>query len=533
MQKVQLYDTTLRDGAQGEGISFSLRDKVKIAQKLDDLGIHYIEGGWPGSNPKDARFFKEAKKIVLKQAQLTAFGSTRRGSQKAEQDNNIKNLLKAETEIITIFGKSWDFHVRDILKVDLDENLDMIFDSVNYLKKQNKKVFYDAEHFFDGFQANKSYALKTILSAQDGGADCIILCETNGGMLTSYLKEIVSYVRSRIKIPLGIHAHNDSGVAVSNTIAAVEEGCTQVQGTINGYGERCGNADLCLIIPNLKLKLNIDCICDENLKKLSETAHYIAEIANMIPQNNQPFVGKSAFAHKGGVHIDGVIKNAKSYEQIDPALVGNRRRFLLSELSGKTNILVKAKELNLKMDKKDPRTKKILELLQNLENQGYQFEAAGSSFELLMNKALGKYKDFFKLEGFSIVIEKKGKKITSKASVRIKVNKTKKHSTADGDGPVNALDRALRKALTDFYPVLAEMHLSDFKVRVLDAKEGTAAKVRVLIQSQDKKNTWSSVGVSENIIEASWLALRDSMEYKLWKEKDENKVTPRNEGYST
>ncbi len=533
MKEVELYDTTLRDGAQGEGVSFSLEDKLRIIQKLDALGIHYIEGGWPGSNPKDARFFKEAKKIVLKQAQLTAFGSTRRARQKAEQDSNIRHLLKAETEIITVFGKSWDFQVSDILKVDLDENLHMIFDSVDYLKKQNKKVFYDAEHFFDGFRANRNYALKTLLVAQDAGADCIILCETNGGILTSYLKEVVSFVKSRIKIPLGIHTHNDSGVAVSNTIAAVEEGCTQVQGTINGYGERCGNADLCLIIPNLKLKLNIDCISDENLKKLSETAHYIAELANMIPRNNQPFVGKSAFAHKGGVHIDGVVKNAKSYEQINPVLVGNRRRFLLSELSGKSNILLKAKELNLDINKGDPKTKKILELLQNLENQGYQFEAAESSFELLMNKALGRYKDFFKLEGFRIVIEKKDKEITSKASVQIKVNETKKHSTADGDGPIDALDRALRKALTDFYPVLAEMHLSDFKVRVLDAKAGTAAKVRVLIQSQDKKDTWSSVGVSENIIEASWQALRDSMEYKLWKEKDaQNKISTRNEGHS-
>jgi len=519
IKQVQLYDTTLRDGAQGEGVSFSLEDKIRVVQKLDALGIHYIEGGWPGSNPKDAQFFKKIQKIALKNSQITAFGSTRRAGEKAEKDNNIKHLLKANTEIVTIFGKSWDFQVSDILKADLDENLRMIFDSVIYLKKQGRRVFYDAEHFFDGFRANRDYALKTLLAAQDGGADCIILCETNGGMLSSEVRKIVSYVKTRIKIPLGIHTHNDSGMAVSNTIAAVEEGCTQVQGTINGYGERCGNADLCVIIPNLKLKLNIDCISDENLKKLSETAHYIAEIANMVPCDNQPFVGKSAFAHKGGVHIDGVVKNAKSYEQIDPALVGNRRRFLLSELSGKTNILVKAKELNLDLAKKDPQTKKILELLQNLENQGYQFEAAESSFELLMNKALGRYKDFFKLEGFSIVIEKKGKRITSKASVRVKVKETEKESTACGDGPVNALDKALRKVLTDFYPVLAEMHLSDFKVRVLDAKEGTAAKVRVLIQSQDKKDTWSSVGVSENIIEASWQALRDSMEYKLWKEK--------------
>ncbi|MCK4858947.1 MAG: citramalate synthase [Candidatus Omnitrophica bacterium] len=519
MKKVKLYDTTLRDGAQGENVSFSLEDKLRIAQKLDALGIHYIEGGWPGSNPKDAGFFKEVKKIALKNAQVTAFGSTRRARQKAEQDNNIKHLLKAETEVITIFGKSWDFQVSDILRVGLEENLMMISDSVSYLKKQGRRVFYDAEHFFDGFCANKDYALKTLAVAQDAGADYIVLCETNGGMISSEIAKIVAYVKSKIKISLGIHTHNDCGMAVSNAITAVEQGCVQVQGTINGYGERCGNADLCVIIPNLKLKLGIDCISDENLKKLAETAHYIAEIANMIPQNNQPFVGKSAFAHKGGVHIDGVIKNAKSYEQIEPGLVGNRRRFLLSELSGKTNILVKAKELNLDLNKNDPQTKKILELLQDLENQGYQFEAAGSSFELLMNKAMGKYKDFFKLENFSIVIEKKGKEITSKASVQIRVNEAKKHSTADGDGPVNALDNALRKALTDFYPVLAEMHLSDFKVRVLNAKEGTAAKVRVLIQSQDKRDTWDSVGVSENIIEASWQALRDSMEYKLWKEK--------------
>jgi len=517
--EVEIYDTTLRDGAQGESISFSLEDKLKIAQRLDELGVHYIEGGWPGSNPKDARFFKEIRKADIRQAKITAFGSTRRANRRVEEDENIAHLLKADTEVVTIFGKSWDFQVKEILRVGLEENLRMIFDSISYLKKQGRRVFYDAEHFFDGFSANKEYALKTLTVAQEAGAECIVLCDTNGGVLTSQLREVISFLKKRVKVRLGIHSHNDCGMAVANSIVAVEQGCTHIQGTINGYGERCGNADLCLILPNLLLKLNIECIPRERLKRLTEIAHYVAEIANMVPQNNQPFVGKSAFAHKGGVHIDGVMKDSRSYEHIQPELVGNKRRFLLSELSGKANILLKAKELHIDIKKNDPQTKRILQLLQDLENQGYQFEAAESSFELLMNKALGRYKEFFHLESFRIVIEKKEKKIVAKATVGVRVKKTLKYTTAEGDGPVNALDRALRKVLTEFYPVLAEMHLSDFKVRVLDAKQGTAAKVRVLIQSQDGEDTWSSVGVSENIIEASWQALRDSMEYKLWKEK--------------
>jgi len=521
MQEIKLYDTTLRDGSQGEGISFSATDKIKIAKKLDLLGIHYIEGGWPGSNPKDMEFFRGAKKLRLKKSELVAFGSTRRAKTSPAKEANLKALLKSGMRTITIFGKTWDLHVTDALKVSLQENLSMIQETVEYLKSKKLQVFYDAEHFFDGYLSNKEYALATLYAAVKGGCDAIVLCDTNGSMITSELTIIARAVRDEFNAKLiGIHTHNDSGMAVANSLAAVEIGCHMVQGTINGYGERCGNADLCVIIPNLQLKMGYKCLSAAKLKELTEVSHYVSEISNMKQQDNQPFVGRSAFAHKGGVHIDAVMKNPKTYEHVEPGVVGNHRRILVSELSGKTSIILKAKEMELDLSKDDPKTKKILKLVQNLENQGYYFEAADGSFELLMKKALKKYKPFFALEGFKVIIEKReDRTLISEATIKLKVNRRKEHTAAEGDGPVNALDNALRKALNKFYPTLAEMHLSDFKVRVLDEKAGTAAKVRVLIQSQDQKSSWGTVGVSENIIQASWQALVDSVEYKLLKDK--------------
>ncbi|MBN2097754.1 MAG: citramalate synthase [Candidatus Omnitrophica bacterium] len=520
MSKLELYDTTLRDGAQTEGVSYSVGDKLNIAQKLDMLGIHYIEGGWPGSNPKDLAFFREIKRKHLRQAKVCAFGSTTRPHLRPQRDANIQALLKAETEIITLFGKSWDLHVRYVLKTSLDENLKMIFSSIAYLKSKGRRVIYDAEHFFDGAKDNFAYALKTLFTADQAGADVLVLCDTNGGMITSSLVEIIKKLGPRLKPPLGIHVHNDSGMAIANTIAAVEQGCTHIQGTINGYGERCGNADLIVCIANLKLKLGRDCISDVKLKKLKEVSHFVSELSNMRHQNNQPFVGESAFAHKGGVHINAMVKHPLTYEHTLPGAVGNKRRFLISELSGRTAILLKAKELELGLKKDTVHTKKIYKLLQDLEHQGYQFEAAEGSFELLMKKAMKKYQKFFDLEGFRVIIEKsKTGKLSSEAAIKLKVNKIEEHTASEGDGPVNALDNALRKALLEFYPSLAKMRLRDFKVRVLDERAGTAAKVRVLIQSQDEKTSWGTVGVSENIIEASWQALVDSIEYKLLKDK--------------
>lgn len=522
MQEIKLYDTTLRDGSQGEGISFSATDKIKIAKKLSLLGIHYIEGGWPGSNPKDMEFFKEAKKrLRLKKSELVAFGSTRRTKTNPAKDANLRALLKAGTRTITIFGKTWDLHVTDALKVSPQENLSMIRETVEYLKSKKHQVFYDAEHFFDGYMSNKEYALATLEAAVKGGCDAIVLCDTNGGMITSELSTVTRAVKDEFSEKLiGIHTHNDSGMAVANTLAAVEVGCRMVQGTINGYGERCGNADLCVIIPNLQLKMRHKCLPAAKLKEFTEVSHYVSEISNMKQQDSQPFVGRSAFAHKGGVHINAVMKNPKTYEHVKPGIVGNHRRILVSELSGKTSIILKAKELELDLSKDDPKTKKILKLVQNLENQGYYFEAADGSFELLMKKMLKKYKPFFSLEGFKVIIEKReDRTLISEATIKLKVNRRKEHTAAEGDGPVNALDNALRKALNKFYPTLAEMHLSDFKVRVLDEKAGTAAKVRVLIQSQDQKSSWGTVGVSENIIQATWQALVDSVEYKLLKDK--------------
>lgn len=517
--KIELYDTTLRDGAQSEGVSFSVADKLKICAKLDELGVDFIEGGWPGANPKDMQFFKKAKNLKLRSSEVVAFGSTCHANIRASSDAVLEGLISSGTKYVTIFGKSWDLHVKDVLKVDLDENLRMISDSVSYLKSKGRKVFYDAEHFFDGYKGNKEYALKTIKAARDAGAERIILCDTNGGTVTTQVFEIAEEVGSVINAPIGIHAHNDCEMAVANSIAAVQAGAVQVQGTINGYGERCGNANLISIIAALKLKLGIDCVSDIALRELAETAHFVAEISNMKLQDNQPFVGSSAFAHKAGVHVNAILKNPKTYEHIDPSSVGNYRRLLISELSGKSTIIKKAEDMDLGIGKDAKKSKKILKALQDLENKGYHFEAAEASMELLIKRVMKTFKDFFELEDFRVIIEKRyGGKMSSEATIKVRVGKEVEHTASLGDGPVNALDSALRKALKKFYPKLSEMHLTDYKVRVLDEKEGTAARVRVLIQSQDKMDSWWTIGVSENVVEASWEALVDSVEYKLLKD---------------
>jgi len=464
-------------------------------------------------------FFLKMSKNRLKNSELVAFSMTRRAGIKASQDTNILALVKSKVKTITIVGKTWNLHVRDALKVDLNENLEMITDTIKFLNASGITVFFDAEHFFDGYNENPDYALKCLLTAQAAGSKAICLCDTNGGTITSGITKITGTIAPEINVPLGIHCHNDTGLAIANSIAAIEAGCTMVQGTINGYGERCGNADLIPIIANLELKLGLNCLPKDKLKELTHVSHFVSEISNMRTRSDQPYVGDSSFAHKGGMHINAVMKNPRTYEHVDPASVGNHRRILVSELGGKTGIMLRAKTMELNLSKEDPKTKRILKLLQELEHQGYHFEAAEASFELLMKKKLQKYSKFFDLEGFRVVIEKQGnKKITSEAIIKVKVKGVKEHTAAEGDGPVNALDNALRKALKDFYPALSKMHLSDFKVRVLDEKAGTAAKVRVLIQSQDDKDTWNTIGVSENIIEASWQALVDSVEYKLLKE---------------
>ena len=519
MNKIEIYDTTLRDGAQGEDISFSLDEKIKIAQRLDELGINFIEGGWPGSNPKDIAFFEEIKKKRLKNSKIVAFGSTRRMKNSAREDKNLNALLKAETEVVTIFGKSWDLHVKEVLRISLKDNLEIIGDSIAYLKRNNRRVFYDAEHFFDGYKADSDYAIATIATAAEKGAERIILCDTNGGTLPEELCRIIKEARSKIKISLGIHTHNDSGMAVANSILAVLSGVIQVQGTINGFGERCGNADLCIILPILKLKLKKNILAKEQLKNLTGLSRYVNELANLIPQNNQPFVGRSAFAHKGGVHVNAISKTPKSYEHIDPVLVGNERRILISELSGKSNILYKLERFGLKEQTKE-KVKEIGELLGTLEKEGYQFEAADASFNVLVRKLSKGYKRSFDLLGFRVIVEKKNGQIISEATIKLRVKHKIEYTVAEGDGPVDALDTALRKGLEKFYPVLSNLRLIDYKVRVLNPEAGTAAKVRVLVQSSDKKETWGTVGLSENIIEASLQALIDSIEYKLWKNKE-------------
>lgn len=520
MPLITIYDTTLRDGSQTEGIAFTLNDKIKITEKLDELGVHYIEGGWPGSNPKDKAYFREVRGKKLRHARIAAFGSTRRAKIKPSEDLNLRELVRARTPTITIFGKSWDLHVTDVLRTTPDENLRMIADSVSCLKKRKREVFYDAEHFFDGYKHNPRYALKTILAAQEAGADCLILCDTNGGTLPREITDIIAEIKNKTGVPLGIHAHNDLGMGAANSIAAIEAGCVHVQGTFNGLGERCGNADLCTVIGILHTKMKRRSIPERSIKKLTEASYYISEVGNFKLADNAAFVGHSAFAHKGGVHIDAMIKNPLAYEHVDPQVVGNHRRFVTSELAGKMPIILKARQMDVTLDKKSPQARKLLKDLQNKEHRGYQFEAADASFELFVKRSLKKYKPFFKLGGFKTSSEKRfDGQVFAEASVRVTVDGENKFSAAEGGGPVEALDKALRLALREFYPRLAEMHLTDYKVRVLDTKAGTAAKVRVLIESQDNTDSWTTVGVHENIIEASWEALTDSIEYKLLKDK--------------
>jgi 2-isopropylmalate synthase len=521
---VKIYDTTLRDGSQAEDIAFSVEDKIRIAQKLDELGIHYIEGGWPGSNPKDLQFFQEIKTVPISQAKIVAFGSTFRAGASPENDLNLRALIEAGTEVVTIFGKSWDIHPLEALNITLDQNLEIIYKSIRFLKDRVPEVIFDAEHFFDGCKNNSQYALATLRAAQDAKADWIVLCDTNGGTLPDEVQSIINKVKKEITIPLGIHVHNDTEMAVANTILAVRKGIELVQGTINGYGERCGNANLCSIIPNLKLKMGIDCITDVQLKKITEVSRFVSELANLPHHKYLPYVGDSAFAHKGGVHVSAIRKSEVTYEHVQPERVGNRQRVLISDLSGESNILYKAAEFKIDMESKDPKVREILEGLKRLENQGFQFEGAEGSFEILIKKALGQHKRFFELMGFRVVVEKKKEEDPplSEATIMVRVGDRVEHTAAIGNGPVNALDNAIRKALEKFYPELKEVKLLDYKVRILSTKDGTGAQTRVLIESGDGKSKWGTVGVSENIIQASWQALVDSIDYKLLKEeKDE------------
>jgi 2-isopropylmalate synthase len=515
---VTLYDTTLRDGTQAEDVAFSVEDKVRIAHALDEFGIDYIEGGWPGSNPRDIDFFQRMHGEKLKHSKLAAFGSTRRKGVTPSRDANIRALLRAGTDVVTIFGKCWKFHAQKALQVSLRENLDMINDSLAYLKKRVETVFFDAEHFFDGFKDDPDYALAALSAASNAGADALVLCDTNGGTLPHEIANIVMAVREAGFVELGIHAHNDSETGVANTLMAVELGVRHVQGTINGVGERCGNADLISIIPALTHKMGLKTLTQKRMQKLSETSRLVLELANLPQRKHQPYVGNSAFAHKGGIHVSAVQKDSRTYEHIDPALVGNRQRVLVSDLSGRSNLLYKAREYGVDLDGKTLATKKLLKNLKELENQGFQYEGAEASFELLMQKALGHYIDYFTLLGYRVVEEKMLGRPYTEATIKLEVDGEVEHTAAEGNGPINALDKALRKALERFYPALKDLRLIDFKVRVLEGTAGTAARVRVLVESGDEKEKWGTVGVSGNVIEASWQALVDSLVYKLYKD---------------
>ena len=523
MPKVQLYDTTLRDGAQREGVSFSVGDKLRIAQKLDELGIQFIEGGWPGSNPKDTEFFQRAQKLTLKNSTLVAFGSTRRPKTRVEDDANLSALLDASVAAVAMVGKSSGAHVVQVLETDLDENLKMISDSIRYLRSNGVRVIFDAEHFFDGFKADPAYALHSLKVAGEAGAECLVLCDTNGGTLPRDVVSAFEAARKVTGIPLGIHTHNDAGVAVANTLVAVESGAVHVQGTINGYGERCGNANLCSIIPALKLKMGIDCITDAQLAKLTEVSRYISDISNLVPDPFSPYVGASAFSHKGGLHVSAMAKWVHSYQHIDPVKVGNKPRVLVSELSGRRNIIQKAKELGFHLLLKAEVAQKLLKHVKLMESRGFQYESAEASFELLLHRAKPDYRPPFELVDFLVVIERKRRTTTrkgledmlSEAMVKVRIGNEVFHTAAEGNGPINALDRALRKALMQFYPHLVQVKLVDYKVRILDENEGTESKVRVFIAWTDGTTEWQTVGSSTDIIEASWLALADSLEYWL------------------
>jgi 2-isopropylmalate synthase len=527
VRHVQIYDTTLRDGAQREGISYSLADKLHIVQKLDELGVHYIEGGWPGSNPKDADFFAQVGKLSLTSARVTAFGSTRRPHTQAEGDSNLKALLDTGMPIATLVCKNSILQVTQVLKTTAQENLDMITDSIRYLKAHGMEVFYDAEHFFDGFNADREYALLCLKTAVEAGASSLVLCDTNGGALP---EDVTTAVKAACKVAgdvqVGMHAHNDSGLGIANTMAAVRAGATQVQGTINGYGERCGNANLCVIIPNIKLKMGIDCVTDRQLAKLTEVARYVSEVANLVPDPFMPYVGANAFSHKAGFHVNALSKWKGSYQHVEPEMVGNQSRITVSELSGKQNIILKARELGLELSDDGKEAQRLLDHVKLLESQGFQYDQAEASFELLLRRARPDYQPPFKLVDFMLVVEKRrrqpsrsnsGDEMLSEAIVKVTVGDRIIHTAAEGNGPVNALDDALRKALVEFYPELARIKLVDYKVRILEESVGTGSQVRVLIESSDNENEWHTVGSSTNIIEASYLALADSLEYWLVK----------------
>ena len=517
MPRIEIYDTTLRDGSQGEGVNFSLQDKLTITAKLDELGFDFIEGGYPLSNQKDEEYFQRVVDMDLKHAKIAAFGMTRRKGVAAEDDVGMRALRDSKAPVCTVVGKSWDLHVTEVLRVDLQENLAMIRDSVAFLVAEGRRVIYDAEHFFDGFHHNRDYALETVQAAADSGAEIAVVCDTNGGCLPEQITASVDAVRQALSIPVGIHCHNDSDVAVANTLAAVEHGAVQVQGTINGIGERCGNADLITVCANLALKYDYELLTKAGIAHLTELSRYVYEIANMNFRSTQPFVGTSAFAHKGGMHVHAVNRVTASYEHIDPESVGNQRRILVSELSGRSNIIAKTTQHQLQHN--EQLMTQILARVQELENVGYQFEAAEASFDLLVKKVAGTYKQRFERVHYRVNVETaENEEPITEATIKLKVNGSVEHVVSEGDGPVNALDSALRKALTQAYPTLAEMHLVDYKVRVINSTEGTAARVRVVIESADATDVWSTVGVSENIIEASWLALLDSVEYKLYKD---------------
>jgi len=523
MTQVYLYDTTLRDGAQREGISFSVEDKLKIVRTLDELGIHYIEAGWPGAIPKDVEFFTKARHLSLSQATLVALGSTRRSKSRAERDPNLRALVEANTQVATVVGKYWGLHATEILGITLEENLAIIADSVSYLKSKGLTVFFDAEHFFEGYKANPGYALEVVKAAAQAGAEVVVLCDTNGGALPREVSQAVKAARQASRVPLGIHAHNDGELAVANSLAAVQAGAIQVQGTINGYGERCGNTNLCSIIPALKLKLGINCVTDEQLAKLTEVSRFVSEIANLSPDSHLPYVGANAFTHKAGLHVSGMMKREGSYQHIDPSIVGNRKQILVSELSGKSNILYKAKEKGFDLTSRPQEAQQVLDTIKELENRGFQYDGAEASFELLLRRTQPDYKPPFELVDFMVVAEKRrrqpvsgnGEEVLAEAMVKVRVGGQVMHTAAEGNGPVNALDSALRKALLQFYPELAAVKLMDYKVRILEESTGTSSLVRVLIESGDGQHEWRTVGSSSNIIEASWQALADSLEYWL------------------
>jgi len=523
MEKIKLYDTTLRDGMQAEGVSFSLEDKLAIVKCLDELGLEYIEGGYAASNPKEMQFLTEAAKLDLENSKIVAFGTTRRADYSVSDDISLNTMLKCKTQVATLVGKTWDMHVTDVLGCSLEENLTICAESVEYMKKHGLETIFDAEHFYDGYKKNSEYAMKVLDAAAQGGADVLVLCDTNGGSLVDEVYEITKAVCERFgDLMIGIHAHNDTDCATANSLAAVRAGARHVQGTINGLGERCGNANLCIVIPNLAFKMGFDVISPKSIKSLTEVSRYVFEIGNLAPVMNMPYVGESAFAHKGGLHVDGLRKSKDTYEHIAPELIGNERRFLISELSGKSTVLAELEKAKIGEDKQ--LAKKILTRVQELENQGYQFESANASFHLLVKKIMGTYKPSFELVKYHTNVEKHatGELITEATVKLIRPDGITEHVVGEGDGPVNALDAALRKSLVNFYPGIKDVHLIDYKVRVVNAKAGTAARVRVIIESRDKSSMWGTVGCSENIIEASWQALVDSVEYKIQKDMRNN-----------